>query len=208
MTPPRQTDLFEPGGTASDAPTGTAGPGPGLEISARQLIDWQERVGRLQRQVSEGLSHAAADQLNLLMGVATGEGPGAAAARLDPETLTPQNLDFWRWPSAPHRGAALYFVMDRPPHLDRSLLLYVGETGRADRRWKGEHDCKSYLAAYSEALSRAGLSRLLTIRFWCDVPAGVAPRRALEQTLIRRWWPPFNKESRERWATPFTVDVS
>ena len=36
------------------------------------------------------------------------------------------------------------------------LLLYVGETCQADRRWKGEHDCKSYLAAYGEALVRCG----------------------------------------------------
>ena len=84
--------------------------------------------------------------------------------------------------------------------------LYVGETGRADRRWKGDHDCKRYLAAYGEALRKAGLPMALSIRFWCDVPTATGPRRALEQALIRRWLPPFNKETRERWATPFTAD--
>ena len=83
----------------------------------------------------------------------------------------------------------------------------MGETGRADRRWKGDHDCKSYLAAYGEALAAAGLEARLSIRFWLDVPAAIGPRRALEQALIRRWLPPFNKETRGRWATPFTADA-
>jgi hypothetical protein len=96
--------------------------------------------------------------------------------------------------------------MDRPPQLPVPLLLYVGETGRAEQRWKGDHDCKGYLAAYGEALARVGLEARPSIRFWCDVPAAVSPRRALEQSLIRRWLPPFNKETRERWATPFTAD--
>ena len=77
--------------------------------------------------------------------------------------------------------------MDRPPHLDGHLLLYVGETGRADQRWRGEHDCKTYLAAYTEAIHRAALASRLSIRFWCDVPAAVEPRRRLEQELIQRW---------------------
>jgi hypothetical protein len=97
-------------------------------------------------------------------------------------------------------------VVDQPSHASSPLLLYVGETGRADQRWKGEHDCKSYLAAYSEALLKANLSLQLSIRFWLDVPAQVKPRRALEQALIQRWWPPFNKETRARWATPFTAE--
>jgi hypothetical protein len=39
------------------------------------------------------------------------------------------------------------------------------------------------------------------------VPAQVKPRRALEQALIQRWLPPFNKETRARWATPFTAGL-
>ena len=97
-------------------------------------------------------------------------------------------------------------MFDRPDPLPWPLLLYVGETGRADRRWKGEHDCKGYLAAYTEALGRADLSPMLSIRFWCDVPTQPRARRQLEQLLIRRWASPFNKENRDRWATPFTAD--
>ena len=47
---------------------------------------------------------------------------------------------------------------------------------------------------------------MLSIRFWCDVPTQLRSRRQLEQLLIRRWAPPFNKENRDRWATPFTAD--
>ena len=86
------------------------------------------------------------------------------------------------------------------------LLLYLGETCQADRRWKGEHDCKAYLAAYGEALLKANLGCQLSIRFWLDVPSAIGARRALEQALIRRWLPPFNKETRSRWATPFQAD--
>jgi hypothetical protein len=132
--------------------------------------------------------------------------PTALAELCNPLGLTPLALDFWRWPLSPHRGASLYFVFDRPDPLPWPLLLYVGETGRADRRWKGEHDCKGYLAAYGEALGRADLTPMLSIRFWCDVPTQHQARRQLEQLLIRRWAPPFNKENRDRWATPFTAD--
>jgi hypothetical protein len=131
--------------------------------------------------------------------------PLALAASLDPLALVAQPLQFWRWPEAPQTGAALYFVVDRPSHLASPLLLYVGETGQADRRWKGEHDCKDYLAAYGEALQQVGLEGQLSIRFWCDAPALTRQRRSLEQALIRLWQPPFNTETRGRWATPFTA---
>ena len=101
------------------------------------------------------------------------------AAAIDPAALTPLPLSFWRWPDSPHSGAAIYFVLDRPAQLEQPLLLYVGETLAADRRWKGEHDCKAYLAAYGEALQRCGLPHQLSIRFSSDVPTPTEPRRAL-----------------------------
>ena len=129
----------------------------------------------------------------------------AEAIALDPLNLQAQSLSFWRWPEAPQSGAAIYLVMDRPAASGASLLLYVGETSAAERRWKGEHDCKRYLDAYAEALQRADLPLTLSIRFWLEVPQQTRPRRDLEQALIRRWLPPFNKETRGRWATPFTA---
>lgn len=197
MAAVRQGELFE-SGSAGAAPLLTATTAAELQLQRHQLLDWQQRVAALQA-AARGDERGSA-QLGLL------ESAAAAPAGVDPFALVAQSLSFWRWPSAPQQGAAIYFVVDRPPHLEAPLLLYVGETGRADRRWKGEHDCKSYLAAYCEALHRSELKEQLSIRFWCDVPAAIRPRRQLEQALIRHWLPPFNKESRDRWATPFTAD--
>lgn len=201
----RQGNLFDgaPGPGGARAANG-APPAPDLELSAGQLLSWQQRLAVFQAPLFAGTGPGAG-QASLFGG--TGDGPEAQASALQPLQLQPQPLSFWRWPAAPQQGAALYFVIDRPPALDQPLLLYVGETGAADRRWKGEHDCKRYLTAYGEALSRAGLEGRPSIRFCLDVPRAIKPRRALEQALIRRWLPPFNKETRERWATPFTADI-
>jgi len=210
----RQGDLFRgqrigDHRIGGDQPQGSAaGPDP-LPLLKHQLEDWQQRLAQHQHPLFDG-QRAPAEQ-GLLFPQAQGNAglgdPEDAAAQFNPLDLRPQALSFWRWPQAPQQGAALYFVVDQPSTASSPLLLYVGETGRADQRWKGEHDCKSYLAAYSEALLKANLSLQLSIRFWLDVPAQVKPRRALEQALIQRWLPPFNKETRARWATPFTTDL-
>jgi len=192
-----------------DQPHGSgAGPDP-LPLLKHQLEDWQQRLAQHQHPLFDGQRGPAEQGLLFpqAQGNAGGDAPEDAAAQFNPLDLRPQALSFWRWPQAPQQGAALYFVVDQPSHASSPLLLYVGETGRADQRWKGEHDCKSYLAAYSEALLKANISLQLSIRFWLDVPAQVKPRRALEQALIQRWWPPFNKETRARWATPFTAEL-
>jgi hypothetical protein len=210
----RQGDLFRgqrigDHRIGGDQPQGSAaGPDP-LPLLKHQLEDWQQRLAQHQHPFFDG-QRATAEQ-GLLFPHAQGNAglgdPEDAAAQFNPLDLRPQALSFWRWPQAPQQGAALYFVVDQPSTASSPLLLYVGETGRADQRWKGEHDCKSYLAAYSEALLKANLSLQLSIRFWLDVPALIKPRRALEQALIQRWLPPFNKETRARWATPFTAGL-
>jgi len=197
----RQGELF----AAGDQVSGAGGPAPMPPPLLRgQLLEWQQRLRCHQGPLFAGEVGGVAQAS--LFAAAPAQDPAQRAAGLDPLALQPQSLSFWRWPQAPHHGAAVYLVIDRPDPRIEPLLLYVGETGRADRRWKGDHDCKRYLAAYGEALRKAGLPMLLSIRFWCDVPQATGPRRALEQALIRRWLPPFNKETRERWATPFTAD--
>lgn len=199
----RQGELFH------SPATGSAGGGArDLPLLNHQLHDWQQRLASHQQPLflATGGGSCQGELWSEAAPAGSGDSAEAIAARFDPLSLQPQPLSFWRWPAAPQQGAALYLVCDRPPALNQPLLLYVGETGRADRRWKGEHDCKAYLAAYSEALLKAGLGCQLSIRFWLDVPSGVRPRRALEQALIRRWLPPFNKETRGRWATPFQAE--
>jgi hypothetical protein len=198
----RQGELFP-----ASVSAGGSTPAQELPLLRDQLLAWQGRLADHQGPLHALAGTAARQQQGQLFPIPPDPADPLERARsFDPQSLSPQSLSFWRWPRPAHRGAALYLVMDRPSHLPVPLLLYVGETGRADQRWKGDHDCKGYLAAYGEALARVGLEARVSIRFWCDVPVAVGPRRALEQAMIRHWLPPFNKETRDRWATPFTAD--
>tara|TARA_Y100001968_G_C19282387_1_gene679915 strand:+ start:383 stop:982 length:600 start_codon:yes stop_codon:yes gene_type:complete len=126
----------------------------------------------------------------------------------NPIELTPLPLSFWRWPKTIHQGPAVYFVMDKIIDSDENIILYIGETISAEKRWKGAHDCKNYLSSYSDSLQKANISTKLNIRFWLDVPIKTQERRKLEQNLIHTWLPPFNKETRGIWATPFTFQIN
>jgi hypothetical protein len=193
-SPPRQGNLFE-----QPAPASHENEPAEWALNEQQLQSWQERIHSFQSPLFE--SNSPRQEQSSLFGSEEAE-----AAGVMPLSLKPLPLSFWRWPQSPHQGAALYWVMDRPAGLKHPILLYIGETMAADRRWKGEHDCKAYLAAYQEACLHCGLSCRTSIRFWGDVPKATKARRQLEQTLIRRWQPPFNKETRDRWATPFQAD--
>ncbi|QNI89594.1 GIY-YIG nuclease family protein [Synechococcus sp. ROS8604] len=201
--PPGQGNLFEQPLAESSGLID-----PSLPLTAELLRGWQERIHQFQaplfapplesqsghRDQPTGQQHLfASDNTNPL-------------SNFQPLQLRPLALSFWRWPNSPHQGAAIYLVMDRPKELDHPILLYIGETKAADRRWKGEHDCKAYLASYQEACMGTGLCCSTSIRFWADVPQDTRSRRRLEQTLIRLWQPPFNKETRARWSTPFHAD--
>ena len=188
---PRQGSLFD-----QPASSGQGNQPAELSLTVQQLQNWQQRIHSFQSALF--LTGPPSQSQGSLFG----SNP-APADEIRPLSLKPLPLSFWRWPQSPHQGAALYWVMDRPTGLEHPILLYIGETIAADRRWKGEHDCKAYLAAYQEACASCGLACRTSIRFWGDVPHDTRARRQLEQTLIRRWQPPFNKESRDRWATPF-----
>jgi hypothetical protein len=167
-----------------------------LELDAGGLLAWQQRVLQFQQQQRQQHSHG---QTNLFSAAC----PAAPPEVPEPLSLPPQHLQFWRWPTPPNQGAALYFVFDHSLGQGQELLLYLGETMQADRRWKGSHDCKDYLAAYGETLVRCQQRPQFSIRFWCDAPSDTRQRRRLEQQQIRHWLPPFNKECRQRWQTPF-----
>ena len=122
--------------------------------------------------------------------------------RIDPFSLHPLSLSFWRANQSVHDGPSMYFVIDTM--INSRIILYIGETNSANKRWKGEHDCKNYLNTYNEALASNNLSSHQDIRFFLDVPKEVKLRRKLEQKLIWLWLPPFNKETKDRWSTTFT----
>lgn len=173
-----------------------------LNLNADLLRSWQDRLHKHQEALFLG-------QTNHPIQTSFLESENVEKINeLNPLKLTPLPIIFWRWPTSPHKGPAIYLVMDRPTGLKTPLLLYVGETIAANRRWKSTHDCKEYLAAYTEALTGAGLTSQLSIRFWTDVPKQTKARRQIEQKLIQRWLPPFNKETRARWTTPFTSNIN
>ncbi len=173
-----------------------------ISISRDLLEQWQKRIASHQSKLfnGESISH----QQRTLFSTIEND----SIDNFQPLNLIPLPINFWRWPQSPHRGPAIYIVMDRPNCIDHPLLLYVGETKEANQRWKGEHDCKKYLDSYSEALSTAEINSQLSIRFWTDVPSSTKLRRQLEQKLIQAWLPPFNKETRARWNTPFTSHIN
>ncbi len=170
-----------------------------LDLSKELLESWQKRLHAHQSKLFKSprgdLKQGSLFETDELKSLDT----------LRPLKLTPLPISFWRWPSAPHSGPAIYLVMDLPEGFNTPILLYVGETTSADRRWKGEHDCKEYLASYSHALAQVGLKSHLSIRFWIDVPESTKERRKMEKKLILLWLPPFNKETRAHWSTPFTA---
>ena len=170
-------------------------------IEKKIIKDWQEKIINHQSPIFKSnykdvtqasLFESISDELN---------------KTFNPIELTPLPLSFWKWPKTMHKGPAIYFVMDKVINSEENIILYIGETISAEKRWKGEHDCKNYLSNYSDSLQKVNMSTKLNVRFWLDVPIKTKERRKLEQKLIQTWLPPFNKESREIWATPFTSQI-
>jgi len=71
-------------------------------------------------------------------------------------------------------------VIDQPPHLNIPFAVYIGETSRADLRWKGDHDCKTLLAARTaRSLQQAQLKSLASNpASWADVPVAARARQS------------------------------
>ena len=167
-----------------------------LKIKGETLIEWRNKIHNHQLKISEGRYNKNLQQTILPINKISNE------IKIDPFSLQPLSLNFWRTNQNVHNGPAMYFVIDTM--VTSKIILYIGETNSANKRWKGEHDCKNYLTNYKEALAHNNLSSRQDIRFYLDAPKEVKLRRKLEQQLIYLWLPPFNKETRDRWATTFT----
>ena len=167
-----------------------------LKIKCETLTEWRNKIHNHQLKISEDSQNKTHQQTILPVKELFSE------KNIDPFSLQPLSLNFWRTNQHIHNGPAMYFVIDNM--VSSKIILYIGETNSANKRWKGEHDCKNYLINYKEALAHNHLSSHQDIRFFLDVPKEVKLRRKLEQQLIYLWLPPFNKETRDRWATTFT----
>ena len=160
------------------------------------LIQWRQNIYEYQNTVIENLQNPLPqkslfkieDNVDLI--------------KINPFLLASFSINFWRSKKSVDKGPAMYFVVDTIK--SSQIILYIGETKSADNRWKGDHDCKSYISNYKETMSNNNLESNLDIRFFLDVPKEVKLRRKLEKRLIYLWLPPFNKETRDRWTTTFT----
>ena len=173
-----------------------------LYVDKKAIQEWQKKIINHQSKIFK-YGYKNINQKSLFE-----PSPEKSNETFNPLDLTPLPLSFWRLPKTMHEGPAVYFVMDKIINSEENIILYIGETISAEKRWKGEHDCKSYLANYSENLQKANITTKLNIRFWLDVPLNTKERRNLEQKLIQVWLPPFNKETRGIWATPFTSQIN
>ncbi len=168
-----------------------------LAISPEALLSWKQRVRHYQQHVLQSLQPMQGSLFQL-------DAQSQSAEQIDPFALESQNIEFWRSPADAPGHAALYFVLDRQvKSKELPLLLYVGETCKANQRWKGVHDCKRYVRNYIEDHRRCGFPVSVSIGFWPHVPHQTRPRQRLERALIEQWRSPFNKENSKHWGTPF-----
>ena len=167
-----------------------------LKVKSETLMIWRNRIFDHQQKIVDD-NHNKFFQKSFLL-----ENDNFTHEKIHPFKLQGLSLNFWRTNQSVHNGPAMYFVIDTMK--TSKIILYIGETNAANKRWKGEHDCKNYLTNYKESLAFNNLASHQDIRFFLDVPKEVKLRRRLEQKLIYLWLPPFNKETRDRWSTTFT----
>jgi hypothetical protein len=162
-----------------------------LSMDADALAQWKARITIHQQRAKENQP-----EQGTLFDVAKAH---VDPDKIDPFHLRPCLMSFYRFPTDSPGEACIYFVLDSAA----SLVLYIGETCRSNKRWKGTHDCKKYLDKYQSLHYQHGLSCAVNIVFWWDVPAVARARQQMELGLIERWKAPFNKENWTLWSAPF-----
>ena len=188
----KQFELFSSSiDTSSNLPSSNI-----LKFRSETLMSWRNSISDYQSKIMRN------NQNDILQKSIIPENDYFDHKKIYPFSLQGLSLNFWRTNQSVHNGPAMYFVVDTIG--SSQIILYIGETNSANKRWKGEHDCKNYLSNYKEALAYNNLANQLDIRFFLDVPKEAKLRRRLEQKLIYLWMPPFNKETRDRWSTTFT----
>ena len=165
---------------------------PALLMDADALARWKAQIAAHQQRIGE----SQPVQQTTLFDVASAH---CDPNKIDPFSLPLQSMAFYRMPTDNFGQAAIYFVIDSAAQ----LVLYIGETCRSNKRWKGNHDCKHYIEKYQDLHYQYGLSCAVNMTFWWDAPMQTRPRQQLELALIQRWLAPFNKQNWDRWGQPF-----
>ena len=108
-----------------------------LKIKGEILTEWRNRIHNHQLKILKDAQNTTLHQTSLPINTISNE------RKIDPFALQPLSLNFWRTNQYVHNGPAMYFVIDSME--SSKIILYIGETNIANKRWKGEHDCKNYL---------------------------------------------------------------
>jgi hypothetical protein len=163
-----------------------------LAMNKDELVRWKQQIFEYQQRIRE----TSAPHQGTLFDIAPKH---CNPEQIDPLKLRLQPMSFYRMPTDSPGDCAIYFILDNA----LPLILYIGETSRSNRRWKGVHGCKDYIDSYQDLHYRYGLQTAVNIAFWWDAPTDRKARQELELSLILRWQSPFNKQMWERWACPF-----
>ena len=106
-----------------------------ITFDSKSLMKWRNKIFDHQSKILED-SHNIISQPSIIP-----ETNYFDKTRIDPFSLQPLTLNFWRANQYVHDGPAMYFVIDNM--INSKIVLYIGETNSANKRWKGEHDCKN-----------------------------------------------------------------
>ena len=188
----KQTELFDTRDSFADHSKQT-----NFVVQSREeILEWKKKINQYQQNILKNKDNS------FLQKSIISDQNDYKVREINPFTLAGNSINFWRSKKLISKSSAIYFVIDNTQ--DYQIILYIGETFSADSRWKGVHDCKTYINNYKELLSGHNIKSHLDIRFFLDVPKEVRFRRKLEKQLIYLWFPPFNKETRNKWSNTFT----
>jgi hypothetical protein len=132
---------------------------PALEMDADALMRWKGRIFNYQ----QGVRGSQASRQTTLFELPKTIDPD----QIDPFNLKLETIHFWTMPAEAFGYPCFYFVIDN----SLPILLYVGETSKNNQRWKGTHDCKSYIGKYDSLHYKHGLARAVCIAFSFDAPS-------------------------------------
>lgn len=170
---------------------------PILKMSQASLESWKTKIFQYQQQVTN--QQSSAEQLTLFD--LDNHSTRFNANNINPFSLTLHNSEFYEYKPQHHDDSnCIYFIIDNT----LPLLLYIGESQHSPRkRWKGTHDCKSYILNYIELHRKYKLKVAVVAAFYWNVPVERKMRLKLESELIEKWRSPFNRESWKFWGQPF-----
>jgi len=166
------------------------------EMGSQSLQIWKQAIAKYQSSITTMIPAVQTSLFDM------------PSSHCDPHVINPfalpiQSAEFYRLPSRDSDDACIYFVIDLTSETQSPVLLYIGETCRSHKRWKGIHDCKRYLLNYRELHTTHNLPIQVVMTFWWNAPSATRPRQQLERILIEKWRSPFNKENWRFWGTPF-----